>query len=665
MLIVRRVGLGVVPYLVDGRHPGRWSPGAARLLGLAGAIDAGHLRQVLDGQDPGSGLDLPLMRRRDRRPGWGLVFSAPKSVSLLAAVDANVAQAHVAAVDGVLDYLDSRLRLNRMDADHSLLHADGLVAASFDHTTNAGSEPHLHTHVVVANMSRSGDKWGTLHSADWYSDRAALSALFELGLRHQLGERGWPLDWRLRPDGLSDLADVPRAVVRAASFQGRRANSAGRFAARASATPQPWEERTADAGFVTPTQPDGDGRRHQPGMDDPGLERSVSLRLTSRRSDFRRADVIETLASCWPGGASVAAATTWADNFCGKSTPVPSPTSQPRWTTTASRRLDDELVRELTERPVARVAGLAEVATSAEGVLFMGSDAGRSALLAQAEAIAMAGVAWEAAGLRVAVSASDPVGEIRWSVLTGLRAFRPGDRADVLVVDQADRRPTADLIRLARAHEGDLIFVEGGTLPRLTNPASHGLVEAADRLGRVTSGPCQPWGSPAGPDPGSSRLIGRQAADALLHEWRGAGDDSVMVALGIEEMRGLNRAALGSDRPARGPDRFQPGDRVVVFRSGAGLPSFGTFGVVGDRTNRSVGFDWATGDRTVTSDHRTLASIDFGYAVSARLGASIDRPLRVLGPAAALSRGRGLERVISALEVPSVGPGWDRSLDVS
>ena len=252
MLIVRNVSVGVVPYLVDGRHPGRWSQGADRLLGLSGPVERTPLRRLLDGRDARTGADLPLRRQSGRRAGWGLVFSAPKSVSLMAAADPKVATAQVAAVEGVIGYLESRLRLNRVDRDGSALKADGLLAACFDHTTNAASEPHLHTHVVVADAGRSGELWGAVQPFDWNVERGALATLFELELRHQMGELGWPLDWRLRPDGWADVADVPRTAVRAASVQGRRAAMAGRFAARQTATPQPWEARAAAAGFVAP-----------------------------------------------------------------------------------------------------------------------------------------------------------------------------------------------------------------------------------------------------------------------------------------------------------------------------------------------------------------------------------------------------------------------------
>jgi hypothetical protein len=623
-------------------------------------------------------------RRSERRAGWGLVFSAPKSVSLMTAAEPTLSQAHVAAVNQVLGYLESRLHLKRVDRDGRALPAAGLIAASFDHTTNAGSEPHLHTHVVVANASRSGDRWGAVEPFDWHVERRALAALFELDLRHQLDELGLSPDWRLRPDGLADLADVPRAAVRAASAQGRLAATAGRFVARNAASPQPWETRAAEAGFVAPPPPSP----HAPGaagpsLDDPGLRRAVGLRLTSRRSDFRRADVIETLASCWPGGASVDEATSWADHFCDQNVRVRSPTTQPRWATPASRRLDEELRSEIVER-----SGRSGGVGAASGVRFMGCDAGRTDLLSQAEVIESARAIWEESGLRVAVSAPDPMAEARWAVLTGLPPWRPGNRADVLVVDRADRRPSADLLRLVRAHQGGLVLVEGGTMPRLSNPASHGLTEAGDLVGRLMSGPHRPWGSAMANEVESGWLVGRRAAETLLSDWRSAGDGSVLVALGIEEIRALNRAAVG-DSPraaARGAERFETGDRVVVVRAGPGLPPFGTLGTVAQRSDDTVTFEWLDGagraggagaswaggagasgagragrQETTTSDRRVLASVDLGYAVSPRVAAGLDLPLRLLGPVKALGPGR--ERVVASIEVAADRIRRDRGLE--
>src|SRR5438270_3259899 len=427
MLIVRAVGAGVVPYFLDGRHPGRWSPGATRLLGLAGPVRPRDLRRVLEGRDPASGAYLPARRPARRRGGWDLVFGAPKSLSLATGDPGpSLRGAHSAAVDEVVGYLDARATLFRRDAEGRFLPADGLIAASFEHRSNSAGEPHVHTHVLVANLGRREGSWGAVQSADWFVDRQGLAALYQLALRDQIRRRGLDLEWRLRPDGLADLASVSRALVRQTSSQSRRAAALGRFDARRMPMEPPRREREAGTGAeVTPAP----GPASSPGLHDPALERAVALRLAARRSDFRRADVVVTLAATFAGGAGVADAVDWADGFCRRSLPTPSPTAAARWVTAAARRVDDELLRVLRspgagrhtemDRPAgpdleaANRAAVEALLSPGGRVHFLGSPVGGPDPLAQAEVISRCRPVWERAGCRVEVSAPTRQAEAR------------------------------------------------------------------------------------------------------------------------------------------------------------------------------------------------------------------------------------------------------------
>lgn len=711
MLIVRSVSPRVVPYYLDGRHPGRWSEAAVRLLGVSAPVEPVALRRVLQGRHPGSGRYLPDHRPRRRRAGWDLVFSAPKSVSLLSAWappgdSETVLAAHVSAVGEVMQVVEDRLRLRRGGVDGLPLAADGLVSAAFDHRANVASEPHLHTHLLVANLSRGRGLWGAVSAEHWFVGRRALAALYQLELRQQLARRGWQLEWRLRPDGMADLAAVPREAVRAASSQSRLAGSAGRFTARAQASPQPWEGRVAQVGPRADQGPPARGRGGQAGrgapsrgLDDPSLERAVSVRLTSRRSDFGTADVVCALAACHPGGAGASEALGWAEAFCAGSHPVRSPTARGRWTTGAARRADDDLASVLRARAwtagTGRPASGATIGEQLEGgpgtqtqaelvraltgdggrVHFLASGAGRSELVAQAEVLAACRTEWEQAGLSAAVSSPSPEGALRWSVLTGIPAYRRGDRTDVLVVDCADRRTTMELIDLASRSHTRLVFVEGGTLPRLTNPASHGLMEVAGGLGRRECPPVSTWvpASPGAEDSGPA-VVGRAAAARLLAGWRDDPGDTLLVGLGPEETRALNRAVLGMREslglrdgpgagaaPADGMPRFAAGDRVVVLRRRPGLPPYGSFGTVDavhPTGQQGVRIAWDGGGDSVIGDARTLGATGYGYAVTPWLAGRAGRPLMVLGPAAALGRARG--RAVLETPPPARSPGLER-----
>jgi conjugative relaxase-like TrwC/TraI family protein len=650
MLIVRGVGPGVVPYFLDGRAEGRWSTAARRGLGVEDPVQAADLRRVLQGRHPEDGRFLPDRRPARRRGGWDLVFGAPKSVSLLAASAARdqrstvprstVIDAHEAAVDSVLGHVEDRLRAGRRDGAGRALKPEGIIAASFRHLENSASGPHLHTHVLVANLGRAAGAWGAVKSSEWFVERPALAALYHLELRHQLRARGWPLDWRLRPDGLADLADVPRSLVRAHSTYER--------APAGIPPPAP-----APAPALHLTRGRADGAPSGPAPSD-RLTSTVAIRLTARRSDFRASDVVVALASCHDGGATVKEATAWVEEFCAGCPPAPSPTAGPRWTTPAARRTDEELVERLSARRSSSCRssspdapdGVAEtvraLTSGADGVFILAGRPGRCDLLAQAEVLAECRAAWEADGRRVAVSSPTPVAAQRWGVLTGLDAFRAGDRPDVLVVDQADRRTTTELSRLLSLPPDRIVLVEGGTMPRLTNPASRGFAEAGDRFGRITCPEPPAWRltAPGAPAHDVADGFGRAAAASLLARWVDGGGQTLLVGLGLEEVNELNRAVLGAARPS-GPDRFRPGDPVVVLKGAAGLPAYGTFGRVAPAgSSREVEIAWADGRATRTADPRTLGRIGFGYAVTPHLAGRDPRPVMVLGPASALGPAR-------------------------
>lgn len=702
------IGAGVVPYYMDREHPGRWSEAATRLLGMDGPVEAAALRLVLQGRHPHSGRYLPAVRPARRRGGWDLIFTAPKSVSLLAAScgpddRASVGRAHVGAVDAVTAVLEDRAEVGRVGPGGAHPKAEGLVAAAFDHETNSAAEPHLHTHLLVANLSRAGGAWSSVR-IPLITSRPALAALYDLELRHQMRLEGWRLEWRLRSDGMADLADTPRAAIRAASTQGLRSVTDGRIEARRQATVQPWQGRVAAAGLlpeVVPGRSPGDAvsildlGRVGGELGDPALESTVALRLTARRSDFRIEDVIVALAGCHPGGASAREAIGWAERFCAESRSVPSPVAGRRWTTEAAERTDRDLwaslCRPRTPLRAGPIAGpeVEEVIRGGRmspesadqvrlltsgpgGVHFLSVPPGRTALLAQAEVVSAARRIWEGAGLDVALHSPSADGARRWEVLTGIPAARPGNRPDVLIVDRADRRTTSELARLVGGSSARLVFVEGGTLPRLTNPASHGLRDVAERTGRLLAPPHLPWkASTSGLRDDSGPATGRVAAESLVAAWRDGGGEALLVGLGLDELAGLNQAAMAlrGGGPS-GPYGVRDGDRVVVLKGRPGLPPFGTFGTVVEASTdlapatRKSGrgplvVAWSDGTMSATRDRWTADAVGPGYAVMPTIAARSTGPLMVLGPAESLSRGR--DRVVADVALAASARERDRA----
>ena len=101
-------------------------------------------------------------------------------------------------------------------------HAAGFVAAAYQHRTSRAQDPHLHTHVIVANMAQSPSdgKWRALDGEPILkSYRLAAGYLYQAQLRAEL-TRALGVEWDEPRKGMAELKHVPRAVIR--EFSTRR-----------------------------------------------------------------------------------------------------------------------------------------------------------------------------------------------------------------------------------------------------------------------------------------------------------------------------------------------------------------------------------------------------------------------------------------------------------
>jgi conjugative relaxase-like TrwC/TraI family protein len=208
-------------YLGRGEAPGRWIGATAEALGLVGQVQAEALRNLLAGTSV-EGESLGLQIQPGRRPGYDLTFSAPKGVSLLWAfgpdeVRDTISAAHDQAVVAVLDHLSKEAcYARRGHGGARLIDANGFIGAAFRHRTSRAGDPQLHTHVVVPNLVRGADGcWSAPDGRHLFSWKMTAGALYRSALRAELAPLG--LAWDVRRNGLSELRDVPKAVLRAFS----------------------------------------------------------------------------------------------------------------------------------------------------------------------------------------------------------------------------------------------------------------------------------------------------------------------------------------------------------------------------------------------------------------------------------------------------------------
>ncbi len=186
------------------RKASRWHGEAAALLGLHGPVNPKRFEAVLAGYVPGT--DRRLGRLRDgehqHRPGVDVTFSAPKSVSLEALVyappktRARVVRAHDEAVRATLGFIETELLQTRSHDPETgrrpRVKADGMAAAAFRHLASRNLDPQLHTHAVIANMTRGRD--GGWRSAEFTSverSKLLIGAYYRNELRARLEKIGY------------------------------------------------------------------------------------------------------------------------------------------------------------------------------------------------------------------------------------------------------------------------------------------------------------------------------------------------------------------------------------------------------------------------------------------------------------------------------------------
>lgn len=509
-------------YLAPGEQPGVWLGSASPVLGLDGTVDPDDFRSVLAGIDPRTGEEVVARPGNRRRiTGFDLTFSSPKSVSVLWALappelSAMVADAHDRAVAETMTAFEADVvRARRGHGGLRQVETDGVVAAGFVHRTSRAGDPHLHTHVVVANLTVDGDgRWSAPDGRRIYGWAKTLGFMYQASLRHQLSET-LGLDWGPVRNGAADLAGVAPELL--AVFSQRRADivaeldrlgydspAAARVAtlatrpAKEPATSRDqlrerWAERAAT---IEPPDLAALVGRGMPQPPEPGhlIEDLLSPDgLTRSRSSFDRRDILQALAAGHPAGSPISALRDVADRLLDNQTvvtlAVETPVGGPRYSTvellTIEARIVDgpvrragqhvgmvpvtTLERALSERPSLadeQRAMVAQLTRSGAGVEVVVGRAGAG----KTYALDAARAAWQSAGLPVIGTALAARAAAELESGAGIPATtidrllidldRPGPLGGlapgtVLVVDEAGMVGTRKLARLLDAAERD------------------------------------------------------------------------------------------------------------------------------------------------------------------------------------------------------------------
>ena len=239
VVVVRSSGKAVIYYERDGyylkndpehRQASFWYGDAAKALGLRAHVHPSRFESVLSGYVPGTDLRLGRMRegQHEHQPGWDITLSAPKSVSLEALVmgDRRVIRAHDEAVRATLDFVEAEFLQTRgwdpATRRRPRVSANGMVVAGFRHLASRDQDPQLHTHCVLANMTRTASgEWRSVEPTKIRRSQKLIGAYYRNELARRLQALGMAVAPRMvGPVPGFELAGYERSFIDA--FSGRR-----------------------------------------------------------------------------------------------------------------------------------------------------------------------------------------------------------------------------------------------------------------------------------------------------------------------------------------------------------------------------------------------------------------------------------------------------------
>jgi conjugative relaxase-like TrwC/TraI family protein len=335
-------------YTGAGEAPGQWAGTAAAELDIAGEVDEDGFLRMLNGAHPDTGARLGEPPRGGRVLAYDLTFRAPKSVSLLYAfggprVTAAALEGHARALAAALGYLEGHAAIARRGhGGHELVRGNGFIAAVFQHRTSRAGDPLLHSHAVIANLTRGPDgRWTALDGRALYNHAKTAGYLYQAVLRREL-TRELGVAWDRVRNGVADIAGIPRAVI--VGFSQRRQQITKRLAERgehsaksaqvaALDTRQPkgeavdqetlrgrWRQRAQELGFDVGDLEAvlGQADRRPLNVGDRDRIRShlgSAQGLTKEASTFCRRDVVRAVCEQLPAGAEAAEVEHLTDQF--------------------------------------------------------------------------------------------------------------------------------------------------------------------------------------------------------------------------------------------------------------------------------------------------------------------------------------------------------------
>lgn len=168
----------------------------------------------------------------ERRLGYDLTFSAPKSVSICALIgkDQNLIQAHREAVESSLKIVEdeySQIRIREKGVSERKIEITRNIAvATFEHDVSRKKDPQLHTHCVVMNFTKKNDNsWRSIHQDGFFYDSKKIGLIYQNELAKRVKKLGYQIS--LNKNGTFDIKGYSKEQLDLFSKRTQQMNEMG------------------------------------------------------------------------------------------------------------------------------------------------------------------------------------------------------------------------------------------------------------------------------------------------------------------------------------------------------------------------------------------------------------------------------------------------------
>lgn len=200
----------------NGDPPGKWGKGAEALGLQEGQLVTNEMLQsVMTGNNPKGGLLTQNAGSENFRVGMDLVFSAPKSVSIVWAnadqeLRDEISKWQAEAMTTALDYLADKTETRRGHGGEVREKVGGLIYATFQHCDSREKDPQLHGHCVVSNACvRQDGTTGAIDQNGIYQHKMAMGAIYRQALAERMRGAGFKLERDENFNEIFRVAGVP------------------------------------------------------------------------------------------------------------------------------------------------------------------------------------------------------------------------------------------------------------------------------------------------------------------------------------------------------------------------------------------------------------------------------------------------------------------------